>query len=178
VAEPPLKYLALGEDFSRGAARRQAWPSLLARRLAKKTGRLVSLESGGGDRCSTEQLIRTELGRLETLAPDFVTVLVGAADVEQGASRADYQAAVEWIYDSIAGRGLAPGRAVAVAIPAWPGAGEMQLRALEHFNVIARTEASTRGLSWVEIASVDGEVSPHPAWADAIWAAVQEAWTA
>ncbi|HEX6548607.1 MAG TPA: SGNH/GDSL hydrolase family protein [Candidatus Dormibacteraeota bacterium] len=181
MAEPPLKYLALGDSSSGASSRRKAWPSLLARRLAKATGRLVSLEIAGSVGSSTEELIRTELAKLDSLAPDFVTVSIGAADVEQGRSRAEYQAGLEWIYDSVVARGLAPGRAVAISIPQpLEGTADMERRAIEHFNTIARTEASARALAWVELPAAAAAVGDarDAAWAEAIWDSVREAWTA
>jgi lysophospholipase L1-like esterase len=106
------------------------------------------------------------------------------------------------IHDAVATLGLPSGRGVAISIPNWsvvPAAASFgdpnRLRRLtESYNEIAHQEAEARRFVWVDITAVStsGSQSPgwissdqlHPgdvqyaAWAEAIWEAVREQWTA
>lgn len=199
---PALRYVALGDSFTAGvgaSSPRKAWPSLLARRLATATGRLVSLVNPSGPGFTTDDLIRHELPVLETGPCDFITVCIGGNDILAGRSRAQYEGALQWIYDAVAARAVPAGRAVVISIPDWsasPAAAHGrvdQLRmAIEGFNAIARTQASARGFTWADVTGLSRSRIDEPgwmtadgihpgdeqyaAWAVAIWEACRGAW--
>jgi len=150
---------------------------------------------------TTEDLIANELGLVERLKPELVTNLIGVNDLVQGRSLESYRESLTTIYDRVATLRLAPGRVVAISIPNWsvvPAAANFgdpgRLRRLtDEFNEMAQMEAQRRGFMWVDITSVStsprgsrGWISSelHPgdiqyaAWADVIWEAVRESWTA
>ena len=147
---------------------------------------------------TTLDLIRDELPYLERVEPDFVTILVGVNDLVQGRPPERYRESLTDIYDAVAL--LESARVAAVSIPTWsyvPAAADFGGR--EHvdeltrtFNEVACAEATTRGFTWIDIgpASTSGIGTAgwiasdrlHPgdaqyaAWAEAIWAVLQDAW--
>ena len=198
-------YLALGDSYTIGtgsSGRPRGFPALLARHLATASGRLVSVRNMGVDGYTTDDVIRHELPVLERIAPDVVSVLIGANDVVQGRSREDYQASLTWIYDAIASRLEAPARAVAISVPDWsvapaaPAFGDVaRIRlVIDGVNAVARAAAAARGFLWVDLADVSRSRATEPgwfaadglhptsaqytAWTEVVWAAVREAWTA
>lgn len=204
-AAPPLRYLALGDSFTIGVGasnEHRNFPTLLSRKLSAATGRLVRLTNPAADGSTTDDLIRGQLAQLDPVAPDYVSVLVGADDITQGRGRAEYQSSLIWIYDVIAARGMPPTRVTAISMPDWsavPGAARFgppdSLRlVIDGFNAVARTEAATRGFLFVDLAdlsrsrlgesgwtSADGlhpGDAQYAAWAEHIWDQVREAWTA
>jgi len=150
---------------------------------------------------TTIDLLAKEIGFLNELRPDIVSVLIGVNDLVRGRTVDAYRESLVEIYDAIATLHLPRGRTAAISIPDWsvvPAArdyGEPQLihARTDAFNDVASEEAVRRGFLWVDITEVsrngiglDGWVSAddlHPgdsqyaAWADAIWDAVSEAWT-
>ncbi len=205
----PAVYVALGDSYTLGlgASSRGArgFVPLVARSLATALGRLVSVKNLAGPDFSSDEVIRTALPSLETLAaPDFVTVLVGARDVVDRRSRDDYRGSLAWIYDTVAGRVPAPSHVACLSIPDWslaPAAsggsfGDVaRVRVvIEGMNAVARGEAAARGFSWVDLVPVsrsragsadwfaeDGLLPSqiqYAAWAEAIWGVVGEGWAA
>ena len=204
-AADPLRYLALGDSYTIGVGasdEHHNFPTLLSRKLSAATGRLVRLTNPAVDGYTTDDLIREELDHLDQVAPDYVSILIGANDAARGRPRAEYQGSLVWIYDVIAARGLAPTRVVAISIPDWSAAPAAQrfgrpeqLRlVIDGFNALARSEAAARGFLWVDVSELSrsrmGEKGwlardrLHPgdahyaAWAEMIWDQVREPWTA
>jgi len=150
---------------------------------------------------TTIDLLAKEIGFINELKPDIVSVLIGVNDLVRGRSVDAYRESLAEIYDAIAALDLRPGRAVAISIPDWsvvPAArdyGDPQHihERTDAFNAAASEEAARRSFAWVDITDVSrdgpglaGWVSTddlHPgdaqyaAWADAIWIAIGEAWT-
>jgi lysophospholipase L1-like esterase len=150
---------------------------------------------------TTIDLLAKEIGFINELKPDFVSVLIGVNDLVRGRSIDAYRESLVEIYDAVALLHLPRGRAVAISIPDWsvvPAARDYGDPRRVHeqtdaFNDAASEEAARRSFAWVDITDVsrdglglDGWVSAddlHPgdpqyaAWADAIWSAIGEAWT-
>jgi lysophospholipase L1-like esterase len=200
-----LRYLALGDSYTIGTgASSQAhnYPSILAARLSEATGVKVAVSNPAVNGFTTEDLIDNELALVNRLQPQLVTILIGVNDIVQGRSIESYGKSLATIYDAVAALELDPGLVDAIAIPNWsvvPAAADFgdpaRLRRLtDDFNGLARTESAKRGFMWVDITAVStsrdgtpGWISSdrlHPgdiqyaAWADVIWEAVIEPWTA
>lgn len=200
-----MRYLALGDSYTIGTAasgKARNYPSILAVRLTEATGTKVGLTNPAVSGFTTQDLIGNELGYLRRLKPQVVSILIGVNDLAQGRTPEQYRKSLMEIYDAIGALGLAAGRVVAISIPNWsvvPAAasfgGPDRIRGLtDSFNAIARQEAETHGFTWIDItaASTSGLGSPgwissdqlHPGdaqyatWADAIWEAVRDPWTA
>jgi lysophospholipase L1-like esterase len=136
------------------------------------------------------------------VAPQLISVLIGVNDLVQGQTSEQYRRSLVKIYDAVAAPGLPAGSVVAISLPNWsvvPAAATFgdpgRLRRLtDAYNDIAQKEAQKGGFVWVDItaASTSAPGSPgwissdqlHPAdaqyeaWADVIWEAVREPWTA
>ena len=151
---------------------------------------------------TTVDLVRNELGYVDSLKPQLVSILIGVNDLVQGRTPGDYKKSLATIYDAVGALELASGQVIAISIPDWsavpaattfgnPGG----IKSLtETFNEIARSEADKRKFMWIDIGPVStsrlgspGWISSdqlHPgdpqyaAWADVIWEAVREPWTA
>jgi lysophospholipase L1-like esterase len=151
---------------------------------------------------TTIDLINNELGYVARLKPQLVSILIGVNDLVQGRTIEQYRSSLVKIYDAIGALKLGPGRVVAISIPNWsvvPAAATFGTpahlkRVTDAFNELAQREAETRGFTWVDITAVStsGTGSPgwissdqlHPGdaqyakWADVIWDAIRDAWTA
>jgi lysophospholipase L1-like esterase len=200
-----VRYLALGDSYTIGtgaSAKARNYPSILAARLTKAIGRKVGLTNPAVNGFTTLDLIANELGHVDRLKPQLVSILIGVNDIVQGRTAEQYRTSLVRIYDRVAALGLPPGRVVAISIPNWsevPAAvtfgDKVALRRLtDTFNSFAQREAEKRGFPWIDITAVStsamgspGWISSdqlHPgdpqyaAWADVIWKAVQEPWTA
>src|ERR1044072_7631784 len=109
-----MRYVALGDSYTIGTGidPGQSWPSQLAARLRE----LELVANLGVNGFSSDDLIAFELPQLQTLEPEFVTLLIGVNDVVRGASDATYAANLETIFASLLER-VAPRQVVAVATP-------------------------------------------------------------
>ncbi|TMF21947.1 MAG: hypothetical protein E6I36_08160 [Chloroflexi bacterium] len=184
-----VRYLALGDSYTIGTGASDdahAWPSIIAGRLG------AELTNPAVNGYTTEDLIRDELPLFRTLQPDLVTVLIGVNDLVQGRTPDAYHTSLRRIYDE-----LKDARVVAVSIPTWsyvPAAadfgGARHVDGLTGiFNAVAREEAETRGVAWVDIGPAStsrigsrGWIASdqlHPgdtqyaAWAEVIWPVVE-----
>jgi acyl-CoA thioesterase I len=199
-----MRYLALGDSYTIGtgaSAKARNYPSILAARLTKAIGRKVGLTNPAVNGFTTLDLIANELGYVDRLKPQLVSILIGVNDIVQGRTVEQYRISLVRIYDAVASLGLAPGRVVAISIPNWsevPAARTFGDKAALHrltdaFNSIAHREAQSSGFMWIDITAVStsamgapGWISSdqlHPgdaqyaAWAEVIWNAVQEPWS-
>jgi lysophospholipase L1-like esterase len=200
-----VRYLALGDSYTIGtgaSSKARNYPSILAARLTKAIGRKVGLTNPAVNGFTTEDLITNELGYIDRLKPQLISILIGVNDLVQGRTAEQYRTSLVRIYDTVAALGLPLGRVVAISIPNWsevpaaPAFGDKAAlrRLTDTFNSIAQREGETRGFTWIDItaASTSAMGSPdwissdqlHPgdaqyaAWADVMWTAVQEPWTA
>jgi acyl-CoA thioesterase I len=200
-----LRYLALGDSYTMGtgaSSEAKNFPSILAARLTDATGVQVEVSNPAVNGFTTRNLIDSELGLVGRLNPRLITILIGVNDLVQGRSLAEYGESLRTIYDRVAVLALPVGQVVAISVPNWsvtPAAASFgdpgRLRSLtDDFNRLAQQEAESRGFIWADItsASTSRQGSPgwissdqlHPgdiqyaAWADAIWEAVREPWTA
>jgi acyl-CoA thioesterase-1 len=199
-----VHYLALGDSYTIGtgaSSKSRNYPSILAARLGKAIGRKVGLTNPAVNGFTTLDLIANELGYVERLKPQLVSILIGVNDIVQGRTPDQYRASLVKIYDAVAALELPLGRVAAISIPNWslvPAAADFgvpaELRGLtDAFNSIARHEAESRGFIWIDLTLVSasamrspGWIAPdrlHPgdaqyaAWAEVIWDGVQEPWT-
>ncbi|HEV2034908.1 MAG TPA: SGNH/GDSL hydrolase family protein [Candidatus Dormibacteraeota bacterium] len=200
-----VHYLALGDSYTIGtgaSSHAHNYPSILADRVSKATGRKVGLTNPAVNGFTTLDLIANELGYLSRLKPQVVSVLIGVNDLVHGRTPEQYRGSLVQIYDAVAALRLPAGRVVAISIPNWsvvPAARSFgdptRIRRLtETFNTIAQQEAEAREFTWIDITvtSTSASVSPgwissdqlHPgdaqyaAWAEVIWNTIRESWIA
>jgi acyl-CoA thioesterase I len=114
----PLRYIALGDSYTIGTAvaEHERWPDQLLARMGDDPPRLQLVANLAVNGFTSADVIRVQLPRLDTLRPDFVSLLVGVNDVVQGVPEAAYRDNVSNILDDLLGR-LPSTRIVAVATP-------------------------------------------------------------
>jgi len=203
--EAPLRYLALGDSYTIGtgaSGKAHNYPSILAARLAKATGRKIVVTNPAVNGFTTSDLIDNELPYLTKLKPELVSILIGVNDLVQGRTLEQYRGSLAGIYDAIGALRLSPGQVIAISIPNWSvvpaaatfGAPDDLKRLTDDFNELARREAQARGFTWVDITEVStsrmgspGWISSdrlHPgdpqyaAWAEVLWEMVGQGWMA
>jgi lysophospholipase L1-like esterase len=203
-SESAMRYLALGDSYTIGtgaSGRAHNYPSILAARMTKATGRKVALTNPAVNGFTTLDLIAKELGCVGQVMPNLVSILIGVNDLVQGRAEEQYRSSLVQIYDTVAALKLPAGRVIAISIPNWsvvPAARTFgdpaHIRRLtDGFNAIAQKEAQRRGFTWIDITAVStsavgspGWISSdqlHPgdtqyaAWAEVIWETVREPWT-
>ncbi len=198
-----LLYVALGDSYTIGTGashESRNFPSLLALQLQGATGREVRVVNPAVNGFTTIDVLAREIGFIEQLHPDVITVLVGVNDLVRGRTAEQYRESLMQIYEAIVTVELPRGRVAAISIPDWSvapaarGYGDPLFlrRTTDEFNAVARAEALRRAFTWVDIAPVSrrslntpswfsaDDLHPgdlqYAAWADEIWRAVRDAW--
>jgi len=204
-APSELIYLALGDSYTIGTGathESRNFPSLVALQLQAATGLEVRVVNPAVNGFTTIDVLAKEIGFIDQLNPDVITVLIGVNDLVRGRSVEQYRESLVEIYEAIVTVELPRGRVAAISIPDWsvaPAARDygdpLSLRkSTDEFNAVARAEALRRAFAWVDIANVSrrglntaGWFSAddlHPsdiqyaAWADEIWRVVRGDWIA
>ena len=190
-----LRFVALGDSYTIGTSVGEAdrWPNQLVARLPGMT----LIEDLGVNGYTSADLIRDELPQLNTLRPEFVTLLIGVNDVVQGVPEETYRRNVERILDDLARR-VGSDRVLVVTTPDYTvtpagasfGDPAQQAAGIRANNAIETAAAEARGVRVVDIYEISlaagadrGLVAGdglHPSgrqyglWVDAIVPAVQE----
>jgi lysophospholipase L1-like esterase len=119
VSAAALRYVALGDSYTIGTsvAANERFPDQLVAALADDAGpRLDLVANLGIDGSTSAELIRDRLPVLTTLAPAFITVLIGVNDVVRGVAPMTYEADVARILDAVLDL-VPPTRVVTISIP-------------------------------------------------------------
>ncbi len=198
-----IVYLALGDSYTIGTGathESRNFPSLLGGRIEEATSHRVRVVNPAVNGFTTVDVLAREIGFINELRPDLVSVLIGVNDLVRDRGLQQYRESLAEIYDAVATLHLSEGRVAAISIPDWsvvPAARDYgepaEIRRLtEAFNAAARDEATQRSFMWVDITAISrqGLSSPgwisadglHPgdaqyaAWADEIWNQVGTRW--
>jgi len=192
AAAPTARYLALGDSFTigTGSSPAQAFPARLVARWT--TPRCtVTLRNPAVNGFTTQNLIDQELPLLNTFAPTWVTLAIGANDLVRGADVAQYRAQLGRIFDAIAAAGVPAARVLVLPQPDWAhtpagqqfGDSETLFASIVAFNDALRTLAVARGARYVDLFPLmreqarAGRVAPdglhpdaqaHDAWAETL----------
>ena len=166
--EDRVRYVALGDSYTIGTSVGEAerWPNQLA-------GRLPDLELVGNPAVNgytSADLIAEELGQLDRLRPEFVSMLIGVNDVVQGVSDAQYSGNVALILEELLTR-LPPERILCVATPDYTrtpngaayGDPDLQSDRIVRVNAILREACELRRIAFVpEIFEISQRVTDDP----------------
>lgn len=166
--EDRVRYVALGDSYTIGTSVGEAerWPNQLA-------GRLTGLELVGNPAVNgytSADLIAEELGQLDRLRPEFVSLLIGVNDVVQGVSDAQYSGNIALILEELLTR-LPPERILCVATPDYTrtpngaayGDPDLQSDRIVRVNAILREACELRRVAFVpEIFEISQRVTDDP----------------
>ena len=166
--EERLRYVALGDSYTIGTSVGEAerWPNQLADRLPELE--LVGNPAVNG--YTSADLIAEELGQLDRLRPEFVSLLIGVNDVVQGVPDAQYNGNVALILEELLTR-LPPERIVCVATPDYTrtpngaayGEPDLQSDRIVRANAILREACEQRGITFVpDIFELSQRVTDEP----------------
>jgi lysophospholipase L1-like esterase len=154
------RYVALGDSYTIGTsvAPHERFPDQLVAALDARGRSLELVANLGVDGYTTADLIRDELPALETLEPEFATLLIGVNDVVQGVPPERYEANVEEILGALRER-LPADRIVAVSIPDYtvtPAGADYGDPVRRHEGIVANNAvmarlAQARGIAFVDI---------------------------
>jgi acyl-CoA thioesterase-1 len=170
-----LRYVALGDSYTIGTATRspdERWPDQLIARLVgspSPSSHLELVANLGVNGFTSRDLIEAELPQLDSLRPEFVTVLIGVNDVVQGVPVTTYRENVSVILDELLGR-LAATRIVVVTTPDYTvtprgadyGDPAGQADAIRRFNAAISELAAKRGVAVIDIRAISLEAANDP----------------
>jgi acyl-CoA thioesterase I len=161
VAEPAIRFVALGDSYTIGTATRSAaerWPDQLVTWLGAEPRALELIANLGVNGYTSADVIRDQLPALAGLRPDLVSVLVGVNDVVQGVEPDVFRTNASTILDRVLE--LVPAnRVVTVATPDYTvtprgadyGEPTEQSEGIRRNNGILRDLAAARGIAFVDI---------------------------
>jgi acyl-CoA thioesterase I len=155
-----LRYVALGDSYTIGTATRspaERWPNQLVDRLGPRPPALELVANLGVNGFTSGDVIERELPRLDSLRPEFLSLLVGVNDVVQGVPETSYRANVAAILDELLER-VAAGRIVTVATPDYTvtpqgasyGDPIAQSAGIRRNNDLLRQLSTARGITFVD----------------------------
>jgi lysophospholipase L1-like esterase len=155
-----MRYVALGDSYTIGTSVEpgERWPDQLVAALAGPPPALQLVANLGVNGYTSGDLIRDQLPALATLAPQFVSVLIGVNDVVQGVPADTYAANVDRILDGVLVH-LPADRVVTVAVPDYtvtPSGADYGDPRRRHDGIVANNSITagasrTRGIAFVDI---------------------------
>lgn len=162
------RYVALGDSYTIGTSVDVAdrWPEQLVRALGADPPTLELVANLGVNGFTSADLIRAELSALDTLAPEFVSVLIGVNDVVQAVALSMYETNIVTILDALLAR-LPAGRLLAVAVPDYtvtPAGGDYGDPARQHDAIVLVNAAmarltGARSIAFIDIFDISREVA-------------------
>lgn len=155
-----LRYVALGDSYTIGTSVSvdARWPNRLVAALAGNPIALDLTANLGVNGYTSRDVIDVELPQLDSLRPEFVTLLIGVNDVVQGVPAETYRDNVVRILDDLVGR-VGALRIIVVTTPDYTvtpagadyGNPTQQAAGIRENNSILSTLASARGITVVDI---------------------------
>jgi lysophospholipase L1-like esterase len=155
-----LRYVALGDSYTIGTsvAIAERWPDQLVAALRPGPPTLELVGNLAVNGFTTADVIAVELPALESLEPDFVTLLIGVNDVVQGVPEATYRRNVGLILDELVAR-VGAGRVLVVTTPDYtvtPAGGDFgdpggQAAGIRAVNAVLTSQAEARDITVVDV---------------------------
>ncbi len=160
TGQASIRYVALGDSYTigTGAAPEKAWPSVIAKRLYKKNPRFQLVGNLARAGWTSKDLIDYQLPVLETLTPDFVTVMIGTNDWVQEVDVKSFRGYIQRIFDRLLK--MLPNAAILVITnPDFSVSAEGKsysngrniAQGLAEFNQIIKDEAALRSVRVVDL---------------------------
>jgi acyl-CoA thioesterase I len=165
-----LRYVALGDSYTIGTSVDEAerWPNQLVARLVGGSpgGDLELVANLGVNGFTSRDLIDVELPHLDSLRPEFASLLIGVNDVVQGVPAETFEANAEAIIEALLRR-LVADRIVIVTTPDYTvtpqgaayGDPSRQRAGIETNNAILARLAEGHGIAVVDIFDVSSSAA-------------------
>lgn len=160
VTAAGLRYVALGDSYTIGTSVGfdARWPNQLVAALGQGSPGLDLVANLGVNGYASRDVIDAELPRLDALAPEFATLLIGVNDVVQGVPETRYRENLDRILDDLVGR-VGAKRILVVTTPDYTvtpagadyGDPSAQAASIRAFNAALTAIATTRGIAVVDI---------------------------
>ncbi len=170
VGPQALRYVAIGDPYTFGDGVRQTdrWPNQLVRILRPRLD-LDLVANLAGRSVASQQLIERQLPKLPQLAPQLVSVQVGANDVVFDTPPAEYADNMRLILDSVL-ETVPPDRVVVITAPDFTLAGDFSTRddtealaaRIAELNRLLGEVAAERGVALVDIGPIADRVTFDP----------------
>jgi len=166
-----VRYVAIGDSYTIGTSVEpdESFPEQLAAALRAEGLDIDLVANLGVNGYATADVIREELPALDELAPDFLTLLVGANDAVQAVPLATYERNVAAILDDLLAR-VTASRIVVVTVPDYtrmPRGGDYvdpieRSAAIDANNAAMSPLAVARGIAVVDIVDISRAVAEDP----------------
>lgn len=166
----PLRFVALGDSYTigTGVTEPERWPNQLVAALGAPGGAapLTLVANLARNGWTSRNVHERQVPNLATLAPDFVSLLVGVNDVVQGVPPADFERNAAGILDELLAR-LPANRIVVVATPDYtvtPSGADYGDPARARAGIVENNRilsglARSRGIAFVDIFDLSGEAA-------------------
>jgi lysophospholipase L1-like esterase len=164
VADPRIRFVALGDSYTVGTSVAQAdrWPDQLVGRIPE----LVLAGNLAINGYASRDVLERELPQLPRLAPDLVSLLIGVNDVVRGVPPDAYRRTVTTVLDALAAATPAP-RILSIATPDYTvtpqgasyGDPDRQRAGIVTNNGILEELAQERGIPFVDIFDISGRAA-------------------
>jgi len=159
-----IRYVALGDSYTFGqeVVKQDGWPEVLTRDLQEHGVKIKLAANLAGTGKATNEVVSEQLPELDRLNPNFVTLLVGANDVNRGYSSDSFAKNLTIILDRLKNK-----KVLLVTTPdfsATPkgktfGDAKFNSSEVQKFNKILVDEATKRGLRVVDIFFLSQEMA-------------------
>jgi len=167
-----VRYLPLGDSYTicEGLKEEERWPNLIVKQLEKEGTKITLLENPSRTGFTTQDLIKYELPLLKTTKPNLVTLLIGVNDYVQRVDTFTFHKNLIHILDEIQAVLPEKKNIIVITIPDYSvtpqgvfyAAGRDVTSDLKTWNLILKTEAASRGLSFVDIFPLTRQMKNNP----------------
>src|SRR3990167_6879276 len=155
-----IKYVAIGDSYTIGLGidEKGRWPNVMTAHLKEKGIKINLAANPAVSGYTVRDAIEIELPVVESINPDFITVLIGANDNFMQRSKDDYRADLVELLDKLQTTLSNRKNIVLITIPDYsksPALQETKEEGLSEFiddyNEVIKEEAETRGLPVIDI---------------------------
>jgi len=163
-----IRYVALGDSYTAGtgASPEESWPVILTERLKADGWNIKLIANLARSAGTTQNVIDQQLPVYKTLKPNFATVLIGANDLIQGVSPAQFRRHLSLLLGEMVNVLPNDGQLLVVTIPDFfitPAGAQFSMvidvvQGIRKFNAIIKEEAERRNLALVDIFPVSQQM--------------------
>ncbi len=158
--EATVTYLPIGDSYTigNGVLEKDRWPNVVVKHLNEAGVKVQLVGNPAVSGYAVSDAILLELPLVESLKPDFVTVLIGANDNFRETPVEVFETDLKELLDKLQGMLHEPKNIVLITIPDYsksPGGRGYDAAAIsksiEEYNEVIKSEADSRGLEVADI---------------------------